>query len=76
MDKAELQETVLKALQGTSEACTALAGFILQAANQMRSGEIREGNELLCRVLDDLTVIISFLLILIIGYIITRLFYI
>lgn len=61
MDKTELHETILQALQGASEACTALAGFILEAANQMRSGEVREGNELLSRVLDDLSVLISFL---------------
>ncbi len=61
MGKEELRETVLQALQGTSEACTTLAGFILQAAGRIRSGQIREGSELLSRVLDDLSVIISFL---------------
>ncbi len=61
MDNVELRENILQALQGASEACTVLSGFILQSANHLRSGEIREGNALLSKVLDDFSVLISFL---------------
>ncbi len=61
MDKVELHDTILKALREAAEACTALAGFILQSAEHLRSGEIQEGNELLSKVLDDFAVLVSFL---------------
>ena len=61
MDKVELHETILKALREAAEACTALAGFILQSAEHLRSGEIQEGNELLSKVLEDFSVLVSFL---------------
>ncbi len=61
MDEIELQETIIKTLQEAAEACTALAGFILQSANHLRSGEIQEGNELLSKVLDDFSLLVSFL---------------
>ena len=61
MDSAELHHTILKALKEAAEACTALAGFILQSADHLRSGEIQEGNELLSKVLDDFSILVSFL---------------
>lgn len=61
MDNVELHDTILKALREAAEACTALAGFILQSADHLRSGEIREGNELLSKVLDDFSILVSFL---------------
>ena len=61
MDNMALQDTIPKALQEAAEACTALAGFILQSAEHLRSGEIREGNDLLSKVLDDFSVLVSFL---------------
>ena len=61
MDNVELQDTILKALREAAEACTELAGFILQSADHLRSGEIREGNELLSKVLDDFSILVSFL---------------
>ena len=61
MDNVELQDTILKALREAAEACTALSGFILQSAEHLRSGEIREGNELLSKVLDDFSILVSFL---------------
>ena len=61
MDRVELHHTILKALREAAEACTALAGFILQSADHIRSGEIQEGNELLSRVLDDFSILASFL---------------
>ena len=61
MDKVELNDTILKALREAAEACTALAGFILQSADHLRSGEIREGNEVLSKVLDDFSVLLLFL---------------
>ncbi len=61
MDNEELHHTILKALREAAEACKALAGFILQSAEHLRSGEIREGNELLSKVLDDFSVLVSFL---------------
>ncbi len=61
MDNVELRDTILEALPEAAEACTALSGFILQSANHLRSGEIQEGNELLSKVLDDFSVLVSFL---------------
>jgi hypothetical protein len=61
MDNVELQDTILKALREAAEACTALAGFIMQSAEHLRSGEIREGNELLSKVLNDFSILVSFL---------------
>jgi hypothetical protein len=61
MDNVELHDTILKALREAAEACTSLAGYILQSAEHLRSGEIREGNELLSRILDDFSVLVSFL---------------
>jgi len=46
---------------GTAEAFVALSGFVLQAGDHLRSGEIREGNELLSRVAADLQVLSGFL---------------
>jgi hypothetical protein len=60
-NSTELRDTIQQALQGAGEACKALSGFILQAANHLRSGEIREGNELLAEVLDDFSQIASLL---------------
>lgn len=60
-EKARLQETIYQALEGAAAACTTLSGFLLQAASHLRSGEIREGNELLCRVLDDFSQLVSLL---------------
>lgn len=62
MDNSEeLRDTILQALHGAAEACTALSGFILQSANHLRSGEIQEGNQLLAEVLDDFSQLASFL---------------
>ena len=61
MDSVELHHTILKALREAAEACKALAGFILQSAEHLRSGEIRAGNELLTKVLDDFSILASFL---------------
>jgi hypothetical protein len=61
MDNVALHDTILKALREAAEACTALAGFILQSADHLRSGEIRKGNELLSKVLDDFSLLVSFL---------------
>ncbi len=61
MDNVELHDTILKALREAAEACTELAGFILQSADHLRSGEIREGNELLSKILDDFSILVSFL---------------
>lgn len=60
-EKARLQETIYEALRGAAEACTTLSGFILQAANHLRSGEIREGNELLSQVLDEFSQLVCLL---------------
>jgi hypothetical protein len=57
----ELRDTIQEALQGAGEACKSLSGFILQAANHLRSGEIREGNQLLAEVLDEFSQIASLL---------------
>jgi hypothetical protein len=57
----ELRDTILQALEGAAQACTALSGFILVAANNLRSGEIQEGNQLLVRVLDEFSQLTSFL---------------
>ena len=61
MDSEELHDTILRALREAAQSCTELAGFILQSADHLRSGEIREGNELLSKVLDDFSVLVSFL---------------
>ena len=60
-NSAELGDTIQEALQGAGEACKSLSGFILQAANHLRSGEIREGNELLAEDLDDFLQVASLL---------------
>ena len=60
-DSAELRDSIQEALQGAGEACRSLSGFILQAANHLRSGEIREGNGLLAEVLDDFSQVASLL---------------
>jgi hypothetical protein len=60
-NSAELRDTIQEALKGAGEACKSLSGFILQAANHLRSGEIREGNQLLAEVLDDFSQIASLL---------------
>jgi len=60
-NSAELRDTIQEALQGAGEACRSLSGFILQAANHLRSGEIREGNQLLAEVLDDFSQVASLL---------------
>ena len=60
-DNVELGDTIQEALKGAGEACKSLSGFILQAANHFRSGEIREGNELLAEVLDDFSQVASLL---------------
>ena len=57
----ELQDTILQALEGAAEACTALSGFILESANHLRSGQIQEGNQLLAQVLDEFSQLTSFL---------------
>ena len=61
MDNVELHDTSLKTLREAAEACTELAGFILQSADHLRSGEIREGNELLSKIWDDFSILVSFL---------------
>lgn len=60
-EKARLQETIYEALGGAAEACKTLSGFIIQAANHLRSGEIQEGNALLSQVLDDFSELVSLL---------------
>lgn len=61
MDSAELHLTILEALREAAEACTELTAFILESADRLRSGQIRAGNELLTKVLDDFSILVSFL---------------
>lgn len=61
METRELNQNIRETLKGVGDACEALSGFIQQAANHLRAGEIREGNELLARVLEDFSQITSFL---------------
>jgi len=60
-DQVVLRDTILHALREAAGACNALAGFILEAANHLRAGEIRAGNELLSQILDDFSQLVSFL---------------
>jgi hypothetical protein len=55
METAELRETILRALGEAAGACGALSGFTLEAANHLRAGEIREGNQKLSEILADLS---------------------
>ncbi len=57
---AELKEKVLSALPGASEACTALADFVLQAAAHFRDGEVQKGSELFSEILDDFSRLLTF----------------
>ena len=58
----ELRATVLEALRGASEACEALSRYALEAADHLRSGEIREGNELLSGIVDDFSHLVGLLM--------------
>jgi len=57
----ELRDTILEALRGAAQACEALSRFSSQAAGHLRSGEIREGNELLSRIVDDFSQLVGLL---------------
>lgn len=60
-DKVALRDTILDTLRQAAEACSTLARFILEAANHLRAGDIRAGNELLSQVLDDFSQLVQFL---------------
>jgi hypothetical protein len=60
-ENVDLRNTMLQALQGAAEACRSLSGFILQAADHLRAGEIQQGNGLLSEVLDDFAQLVSLL---------------
>ena len=60
-NQAKLRDTILTALQGAAEACSVLSEHILEAANRFRSGEIREGSDLLSRVMDDFSMLVLLL---------------
>ncbi len=57
----ELRGVLTQAMSGTAEAFESLSGFVLQAGDHLRSGQIREGNELLGRITEDLHVLSGFL---------------
>ena len=61
MEGQELRDTIVRALTGAAEACPVLSNFICQAADRLRTGEIREGNELLALILGDLSVLAGLL---------------
>lgn len=61
MDPRELRDTIARALTGAAEACPALSNFVCEAADRFRTGEIREGNELLALILSDLSVLAGLL---------------
>jgi hypothetical protein len=55
----EIRDTVLAALRSASEACDELCRFTLEAAGRLRSGEIREGNELLSGIVNDFSQLVG-----------------
>jgi hypothetical protein len=61
MERQELRDTIARALTGAAEACPVLSNFVCQAADRFRTGEIREGNELLALILGDLSVLAGLL---------------
>jgi hypothetical protein len=61
MEKHELTALIIEAMKGAAEACDVLSGFVLQAGNHLRAGEVQDGNKLLIKILDDFSQLISFL---------------
>lgn len=55
----ELRQTILEALRSAAEACDALSRFTLEAAGHLRSGDIREGNELLSGIVNDFSQLVG-----------------
>lgn len=61
MEDHELGAAIQEALQGSATACEKLSGFTLEAANLLRAGEVKEGNELLAQILGDLGTLVGLL---------------